>query len=418
MASQISNIQQQQWPRLIAVLVNIFGAHNLQLAEDVLQDAFAIAWQEWRKKGVPEHPSAWLITAARNKALDAIRRKSTASKHAEYLSHQTENEWHSSSTLESAFTEDQIQDDQLRMLFCCCQKEITSENRLPFMLKHLCGLSVQAIAESLLTSPSTIKKRLVRTKQKFQTFELSMPEDKAFPRALDSVHTALYLLFNQGFHASQGKSRINLMLCKDALGLMKLLSEENAIANQDTFGLRALMFFQISRVNSRVDSQGANVPIDLQDRAGWKQDDIFKGNRLIGYASAIPKLGTGRFYLEARIAQQHSNAESFESTNWPLIVDLYEQLISITSSPIAILNQAVAIAYAGNVSKAIDQVESVRDSSTVLSTSHLPDAVLAHLFAKKGVESKAYAHAQKAMQIGGTEHENKIMLAQITRLLT
>lgn len=415
--SEFSLIQQNQWSKLLAVLVNLFGSHNLDMAEDVLQDAFYKAWLDWKQSGIPDNPNAWLLKVAKNTALDKIRQTRTHTKYSQEFSAQLDSEWTMKNTVDNAFQSSKIKDDQLRMLFSCCQHQISAENRLAFMLKHLCGLSIRAIASAILVSEQTVKKRLFRTKQRFQRLELKLPEPDALPEALDSVHTALYLLFNEGFHTSQDKLRIDLMFCKEALGLMSLLTDEAEIANQDTFGLRALMHFHIARAESKVSHQGFNIPIDLQDRTLWRHDDIFKGNRLLGFASAMSKLGTGRFYFEARIAQQHCNAEDFDSTNWHLIVKLYDELIEITQSPIAELNQAVAIGYAGSLQAAIERVATISHQATAISKTHFPDAVSAHLWAKLGNKEKAACYAAKAMQKGGTHHENKIMLEQIERLL-
>lgn len=387
------------------------------MAEDVLQDAFYKAWQDWNQNGIPDEPNAWLLTVAKNAALDKIRQTRTHVKYSPALSAKLDSEWTAKSTVDNAFQPSTIKDDQLRMLFSCCHHQISAENRLVFMLKHLCGLNIRAIASALFVSEQTIKKRLLRTKQRFQKIELKLPESEVLPEALNSVHTALYLLFNEGFHSNQDKLKINLMFCKEALGLMSLLTDEAEIANQDSYSLRALMHFHIARAESKVSKEGFNIPIDLQDRTLWRQDDIFKGNRLLGFAGAMNKLGTGRFYLEARIAQQHCNAENFQSTNWHLIVKLYKELIEITKSPVAELNQAVAIGYAGNIPAAISRVESISNQTNAISKTHFPQAVLAHLWAKYGDSEKASYFAAKAMKKGGSEQENKIMLDQIERLL-
>lgn len=388
------------------------------MAEEVLQEAFYKALLDWRNNGIPENPKAWLLKVAKNSALDKIRQTRTQANYSQEYAHQLDSEWTAKNAIDSAFQAHKIKDDQLRMLFSCCHPQISSENRLPFMLKHLCGLSIQAIASALFIAEHTVKKRLLRTKQRFKIIELKIPDQEALPNALDSVHTALYLLFNEGFHCSQDKIRVNLMFCKEALGLMKLLSNENDIANQDTFGLRALMHFHIARAESKVSEDGFNIPIDMQNRELWRQDDIFMGNHLLGFASVMKKLGTGRYYYEGRIAQQHCNAASFESTNWTQIVLLYKDLNAITQSPLAELNLAVALAYSGATSEAIKKVELMSTKNHAISETHYPEAVLAHLWAKSGHAKKAADYASLAIQKGGTPHENELMLGQIERLLS
>lgn len=222
----LAQIQRQQSPRLLAVLVRIFGVHNLQMAEDVLQEAFYKALVELRDNGIPENPQGWLMQTAKRQALDSIRRVDTQHKFADDLSFMLQSNWIVNATLEQQFTEERIKDDQLRMLFLCCHKSIPTENRLPFMLKTLCGLSIDAISKALLIKSATVKKRLLRTKQKLKDCAFVIPDERELPNALDSVHTALYLLFNEGFHCTHVSSRIDLMLCHDALGQATLLAEE------------------------------------------------------------------------------------------------------------------------------------------------------------------------------------------------
>ncbi|MDQ6983945.1 MAG: sigma factor, partial [Ghiorsea sp.] len=348
----ISKLYKQESPKLLGVLTRIFGTHNFSLAEDVLQEAFAKAWHDWQNKGIPANPSAWLLTTAKHQAIDVIRNQKTKIKFADDLAYHLESEWTLGVTIEDAFQAPKIKDDQLRMLFMCCHESIKPENGIPFMLKALCGFNIPAIARALVVPEATIKKRLLRTRKKISKLSFSMPEENNLRQALDTVHTVLYLLFNEGFHSSSDKQTIRLEFCQDAIALVKLLVDEPSIANQETLGLFALMHFHIARIDSKVSSDGQSIPIDLQDRSLWTQVYIQTGNQLITYANNLPAHDAGRFYVEACIAKEHCNAASFEATNWANIITLYDKLIATNDSPVAKLNQSIAIGYAGDTDRA------------------------------------------------------------------
>jgi RNA polymerase sigma-70 factor (ECF subfamily) len=412
--THIAQIYKADSARLLAVLTRIFGSHNFELAEDTLQDAFSKALIHWQQKGIPDNPSSWIIRTAKNQAIDTIRANKTKTKFADDLTQLLESEWSLGNTVKQEFKESNIKDDQLRMIFMCCHEDIKPENRIPFILKTLCGFSIQAIVRALLLPEATVKKRLLRTREKLKDHKLEIP-DKLI-EAMDTVHTVLYLLFNEGFHCSDGQQAINIMFCQEAIGLVNLLIDEPQIANQDTLALFALMHFHIARVDSRVDKDGFNIPIDLQDRKLWKMEYFNTANQFLKLAQLVPSEASGRFFYEALIAKEHCQAIAFEQTNWHLIVEHYEKLIQITGSPIARLNQAIAIGYAGDTSTAIKRVEFLEGDKT-LKRSHMPLAILAHLNAKVGDKKRAYQLAAESKKMGGTPHEHRLMMHQIERLL-
>ena len=400
----------------MAVLTRIFGSHNFELAEDTLQDAFSKALIHWQQTGIPDNPSAWIIQTAKNQAIDAIRANKTKTKFADDLTRLLESEWSLGNTVEQEFEESNIKDDQLLMIFMCCHEDIKPENRIPFILKTLCGFSIPAIARALLLPETTVKKRLLRTKQKLKNHKFEFPNPDKLVEVMDTVHTVLYLLFNEGFHSSDGKQAINIMFCQEAIGLVSLLIDEPKIANQETLALFALMHFHIARIDSRVDKDGFNIPIDLQNRKLWKTEFLNTANQFLDLASLTHCELSCRFFYEALIAKEHCQAISFEQTDWSLIVEHYAKLIEITNSPIAGLNQAIAIGYTGNIDAAIKQIESL-ESHKALKHSHMPLAILAHLNAKAGNEKWAYQLADKSKKMGGTPQEHRVMMKQIERLL-
>jgi len=411
----IEQLYKTQSAKLLAVLTRIFGVHNFDLAEDVMQDAFSKAMIDWQQHRIPQNPAAWLMTTAKNKALDKIRADKTKVKLSEDLSLYLLSEWTLAFTIEEEFKVLKIKDDQLRMIFICCHQSIKAENRIVFILKSLCGFSIRAIARALLLNEATVKKRLLRTREKLKQLSFELPCDDKLREAMDTVHTVLYLLFNEGFYSSDPKQSINIEFCQEAIALVKMLINEPKMANQDTLGLFALMHFNIARINARVDEDGFNIPLDLQNRSLWQQEYINTGDHILK-ASTEASNTVSRFHIEALIAQQHCCAATFSDTNWLLIVSYYDDYIKITDSPVAKLNHAIALGHTGNVNEAINKV-TLLQSHQALVNSHMPLAILAYLNAKAGNEKLAYQQAHCSKKIGGTAHEHRLMMQQLQRLL-
>lgn len=412
----VERVYAEQASRILAVLVRLFGPRNLELAEDVLQEAFRKALVAWRETGVPENPAAWIMAAAKNQAVDAIRGQRTQRRFSDDLADHLESGWTRAYTIEQEFAETRIKDHQLRMIFMCTGVDLPPENRLPLMLRALCGFSIMAICRALFLPEATVKKRLLRTRERLEGHTFEFPSSEALPHAMDTVHTVIYLLFNEGFHSSDGLEAMNLELCREAIHLASLLVDETRVVNRDTLGLLALMQLHLARVGARLDADGRNVPIDQQDRTRWDADQIARARALLAFAPAAQPGASGRFLLEARIAEQHCIAPTFAATDWQAIVDLYDALVDATSSPVADLHRAVAMGYAGDPRGAMARVERLRQSAP-LRASHLPPAVLAHLSAMLGDRDAALRYAEESKGLGGAPHEQRSMLEQVERLL-
>lgn len=424
----IERLYKQESSKILAVLTRIFGVQNIELAEDVLQETFAKALLKWSASAIPENAEAWLMVCAKNNALDMIRAKKTSVKFSNDFMHYFESEWTLENTIEQEFQAHKIKDDQLRMIFMCCHGDIKPENRIVFILKNLCGLTVSAIAKALMINEATVKKRLLRTREKLKTQQLDLPPLEQLEQRIDSVHTVLYLVFNEGFHCTDNKQAINILFCHEAIALVRLLLEEPKVVNQETLGLLAVMLFQLARVNSRVDENGMNIPIDLQNRKLWDWSLINEAQQLLvlispaqGQAQPQAKLQVkaqriGRFVLEALIANEHCKAPQFELTNWSFIQMCYQQLYEITHSPIVQLNHAVSLGYCGKITQAIDIVNDL-SAHKIFNDSHLPSAVLAHLYAKAGNKTKALLYAEEVKKQGGTPQEYQQIIQQVKRLL-
>jgi RNA polymerase sigma-70 factor (ECF subfamily) len=398
---------------LISVLTRIFGPQNLELAEDVLQESFVAAMDSWSAQGIPDNPAAWLLTSARNRAIDAIRRERTRRTFAQDLEKYLDSEWTLSTAVDEAFDEQVIRDDQLRMIFMCCSDTLSPENRITLILKTLCGFSVPAIARALLTTESTINKRLYRTRRGLEGVDFALPAPEALPAALETVHAVLYLLFNEGY-LSTSEQPISQEMCHEAMALTKLLVDEPTLSNSDTVALLALMCLVVARLESRLDAQGHLIPLDRQDRSRWDRQLINQGLAYLGRTAQMETVRAGRYHLEAAIASRHCDADCFEETDWPSICNLYDRLIEAAPSPLAELNRAVAVSYRDGAAAAIPLVEEIRRAGNLPHT-HSVAAVLANLYMRAGSPEPARAFLEEALSRARTEHERQLLELQIQR---
>jgi RNA polymerase sigma factor (sigma-70 family) len=399
--------------RLISVLTRLFGPHNLELAEDVVQASFVAALETWGKSGIPDNPAAWLLTTARHRAIDAIRRERTRSTFAPDLARYLDGEWTLTTTVTEAFGEEVIRDDQLRMVFMCCHPDLSPESQLTLILRTLCGLSVPATARALLTTEATVQKRMVRIRQRLTGVEFALPRPEDRPAALDTTHAALYLLFNEG-HLSTDDEPIRRELCRAAMDLTQLLVDEPRLCTSDTLGLFALMCFHAARMDSRIDADGGLVPLDRQDRTRWDRELIGRGYGALVRASQMETVAATRYHLEAAIAARHCSAHEFADTDWASICSLYDRLLELGPSPVAELNRAVALSYRDGPAVAIPLVEEIRRSGR-LAGSHVVAAVLANLYARTGATEDSRRYLEEALASARTRHERRLIALQVER---
>ena len=401
--------------RLISVLTRIFGPHNLELAEDVVQESFVAALESWSASGIPDNPAAWLFTTARRRAIDAIRRERTRRTFAADLARYLDSEWTLTTTVKEEFGEDVVRDDHLRMIFMCCHRELSPHSRLTLILRTLCGLGIPAIARALLTSEATVMKRLVRARRTLAGVRFEQPGPDELPEALDTVHAALYLLYNEG-HLSTADEPILAELCRDAMELTQLLADEPALCRSDTLALLALMCFQAARLDSRIGPEGRLVPLDRQDRSRWDRRLIGRAYGLLVRASQMETVVAGRYHLEAAIAARHCEAPDFAATDWRSICSLYDRLLEVAPSPPAALNRAVAISYRDGAAAAIPIVEAIHAEGALPRTSATA-AVLANLHARAGSTAIARRFLEEALASARTEHERHLMTLQMEAVL-
>lgn len=324
--STLDHLFRHEYGKLVSILTRHFGTENLELAEDAVQDTLLKAMESWKLKGIPDNPTAWLLIASKNKALDVLRRNRHLEKYATNLSPLLKSEYTASSQIEVHLDVPQIEDEQLRMMFVCCHPAIPEEAQVALILKTLCGFSVTEIASAFLTNEETIAKRLYRAKERFREVKMKFefPDASEILARKEIVHTAIYLLFNEGYHASHAKSVIRDDLIEEALRLVYMLHLNQLTNSPETEALLALMCFHAARIPGRTNKSGLLLQLRDQDRSLWNRELIEKGKHFLNRASRGSQLSS--FHLEATIAYEYTIPPTFDQTNWKQIDQLYEML--------------------------------------------------------------------------------------------
>jgi len=393
--------------KMIAVLTRIFGMHNLSLAEDVVQEAFLKAVQTWTFQQLPDNPSAWLMTVARNKALDIIRRQQhfrhLSGELAYQLQHATED------AVQQLFLDTEITDSQLRMIFACCHPSLKAEDQIAFTLKTVSGFGAAEIARALLTNEAVIQKRLYRAKQfiKDEGIQLEIPSGRQLPPRLDTVYTVLYLLFNEGYNSLKADELIREDLCMEAMRLCLLLSEHQVGKQPATFALLSLMCFQTSRFDSRIDENNSIVLLQNQDRSTWNKELIDRGYHYLRLSSAGERLTV--YHVESAIAAEHCLASSFEQTNWQRMRQLYDLLLEQKPMPVVLLNRAIVQSQLGKTATAIQEILAIPDIEKLLSSHYIYSAVLGDLYLQCGETLLAQKHLTQAGALTTSQAERKLI---------
>ena len=328
--------------RLLATLTRILGVHNLSLAEDVVQDTLLSALERWKFSGVPEHYSAWLMTAAKNRAISVLRRERTANKFAPEFGRTVESEWTPEAVFEEQFLPAALRDNELRMMFSCCHPLLHEEVQVALVLYLLCGFSVGEVASAFLVTPAAMEKRISRGKKALaksqKLFELTAAD---FAPRLSAVHRALYLLFSEGYHGACPEDVVRVDLCHEAVRLVRLLVDHAPAATPATHALAALMYLNAARLPGRVNDAGELTALLDQDRSRWDGKLIAEGLKQLEASAVGDELS--EYHVESGIAAIHAAAGRTEDTRWADIISLYDALMRIRPSPVVALNRAIAV---------------------------------------------------------------------------
>jgi len=370
----------------VAVLTRSLG--DISLAEEAVQDAFTVAITYWQQHGIPAAPAGWIITTARNKALDKLRRE--ASRDAR---HQAALSLVEQAPVEQAIEEHDVRDEQLRLIFTCCHPAIAPEWQVALTLRLLGGLSTAEIARAFIVPEATMAQRLTRVKAKIRDAGIPyrIPESDELPSRLNTVLAVLYLIFNEGYTASSGAALIRNELCGEAIRLGRLLAELLP-QESEVLGLLALMLLINSRRDARTDATGGFVNLSEQDRSLWNRDEIAEGQHLLRICLARNQAGV--YQLQAAINAVHSDAATAEETDWPQILQLYNHLSAIAPNPIVALNRAVAIAEIDGADTALKLIDAIE-----LPRYHLYHAVRADLLRRQRRNAEAALAYQSAIEL-------------------
>src|SRR2546421_2477443 len=332
---------QSDWGRIVATLIRSFG--DFDVAEEAAQEAFAAATTQWPDEGVPDSPAAWIIQTAKHKAIDRLRRQTRFQEKVESYALEVD-----STTEQPDPFSQQIPDDRLRLIFTCCHPALAPEAQVALTLRTLCGLETEEIARAFLVPGPTMAQRLVRAKRKIRDAKIpyKVPETSDMSARIDAVLVVIYLIFNEGYISTRGKTLVRADLCAEAIRLARLIRMLMApYVPEEATGLLALMLLHDSRRDARVDEAGDLVVLEEQDRTRWNQEQIAEALPLVQEAlRPRSSYGPGPFALQAAIAAEHCQAAQAEDTDWPQIVRLYDLLERVQPSPIISLNRAIAVA--------------------------------------------------------------------------
>jgi RNA polymerase sigma-70 factor (ECF subfamily) len=395
--------------RILATLIRLLG--NFDLAEEAMQEAFAAALSLWPRNGVPDNPRPWLISTARFKAIDTLRRRARFDASQDELARYLEAQ---SNSAETSYEEESVEDDRLRLIFTCCHPSLPPEAHVALTLREVCGLTTEEIAKAFLTTPRTLAQRIVRAKAKIRDTPIryEVPSQQELPERLDAVLQVIYLVFNEGYSAAAGAEVTRAELTGEAIRLGRLLTELRP--EPEVIGLLSLMLLQESRRAARTSPTGELILLEYQDRSLWNREQIAEGVELV--ERALNSRRFGPYTLQAAIAAVHAEAESAAMTDWRQIVALYNQLVRIQPSPIVELNRAVAIAMRDGPEVGLAHVDAVLAHGE-LANYYLAHAARADMCRRLGRTAEARASYEKALALTQQGPERQFLQERIRQQL-
>ncbi|HEY9594396.1 MAG TPA: RNA polymerase sigma factor [Spirochaetia bacterium] len=401
--------------RVLATLIRLLG--DFALAEEALHEAFAAAVRQWPRDGVPANPRAWLVSAGRFKAIDAIRRRARFDASVEKLAREMRlgggEETDGMRDGDGSSGAHDVGDDRLRLVFTCCHPVLSPDARVALTLREVCGLTTEEIARAYLTTPSTLAQRIVRAKNRIREARVpyEVPGLRDLSARLDAVLRVVYLVFNEGYSASFGARLLRRELTDEAIRLGRLLVE--LLPEPEAVGLLALMLLNDSRRDARTNGRGGIVLLADQDRSLWDAEQIREGTTLVERALASRRVGP--YALQAAIAALHAGAPSVEETDWEQVVGLYDVLLRVEPSPVVELNRAVAVSMRDGPADGLALVEEILSRGD-LDRYQFAHAVRADLFRRLGRREDARAAYEKALALSAQGPEQDFLRRRIAEM--
>jgi RNA polymerase sigma-70 factor (ECF subfamily) len=394
--------------QMIATLTRIFGIERLDQVEDAVQDAMVRALRLWPYQGEPDNPTAWLIQVAKNRMLDQLRRESRLTETMDEIEIPIGGE------ADAAFA-NEVHDDQLRMIFTCCHPLIPEDGQVALTLKTVGGFSVSEIARAFLSQAPSIAKTIVRAKQRLREFDikLEMPAPEKLPSRLESVLKVVYLMFNEGYSALEGEELVRTDLCHEAIRLGELLAGHPVTGAPKVHALVALLLFQGARLRARCDAEGELLLLSEQDRSLWDRAMIKRGLYQLQRSAGGDEVSD--YHLEAEIASCHTLAESVETTDWPRVLDCYEELLNRKPSPVVALNRIVALAKVRGVEAGLAELKKIAEDRTL--RNYYPFyATRGELLREAGRNNEAVECYRYALNLTSSEPVRRFVMKRIADL--
>jgi RNA polymerase sigma-70 factor (ECF subfamily) len=403
----VDAVYREESRRVLATLVRLLG--DFDLAEEALHEAFRAAIEQWPREGVPANPRAWLVSTGRFKGIDRIRKRRRSRPLDDELTEQLPAETEDL----AAMLDDDVEDDQLRLIFTCCHPALPPDARVALTLREVCGLTTEEIARAFLTAPSTLAQRIVRAKNKIKVARIPyvVPSREQLPERLDAVLRVIYLVFNEGYAASSGGSLTRRDLSAEAIRVGRLLVE--LLPEPEALGLLALMLLHESRREARTSPAGDLVLLDEQDRSLWNRALIAEGAQLLQRSLQTQEFAG--YTLQAAIASVHAAASTAAATNWAEIVGWYDALLRLEPTPVVELNRAVAVAMRDGPAAGLFLIDNLLERGE-LADYHLAHAARADLCRRLGKRTDALAAYERALELTRLEPERRFLEHRLTEL--